>query len=129
MKCLSVWQPWAWLIIHAPAPNGPKDVENRTWYTDYRGPLLICASQRRDWKEYWRADRCARERGITLPGWYALSYGNAIGIIDLVDCVRNYPSKWAEPDLWHWILANPRSVKPFFVRGYQKLFEVEAQVV
>jgi hypothetical protein len=26
MKCLSVWQPWAHLIV-----RGVKDVENRTW--------------------------------------------------------------------------------------------------
>ena len=39
MKCLSILQPWAWAIIH-----GGKDVENRTWRTAYRGPLLIHAS-------------------------------------------------------------------------------------
>jgi len=32
VKCLSIRQPWAWLIIH-----GGKDVENRTWWTDYPG--------------------------------------------------------------------------------------------
>lgn len=38
MKCLSVRQPWAHLIL-----NGPKDVENRIWAPAYRGPLLIHA--------------------------------------------------------------------------------------
>jgi ASCH domain len=35
---LTVRQPWAWAIIH-----GGKDVENRSWRTKYRGPLLIHA--------------------------------------------------------------------------------------
>ncbi len=43
MKCLSVRQPWASLII-----RGTKDVENRTWDTDYRGRLAIHASKRRE---------------------------------------------------------------------------------
>lgn len=41
MKALSVLEPWATLIIH----HG-KSVENRTWPTTYRGPLVICASKK-----------------------------------------------------------------------------------
>lgn len=39
MKVLSIQQPWAHLIV-----SGCKDVENRGWKTDYRGPLFIHAS-------------------------------------------------------------------------------------
>jgi hypothetical protein len=39
MKVLVVQQPWAWLIV-----NKHKDIENRTWKTKHRGPLLIQAS-------------------------------------------------------------------------------------
>jgi hypothetical protein len=35
---LSIRQPWAWLIV-----QGHKPIENRTWPTTYRGPLLIHA--------------------------------------------------------------------------------------
>ena len=41
MKALSVRQPWAELIV-----AGLKDVENRTWRTDYRGPVLIHAGMK-----------------------------------------------------------------------------------
>jgi hypothetical protein len=44
VKCLTVCQPWAWAIVH-----GRKHVENRTWATDYRGPLLIHAGGSRRW--------------------------------------------------------------------------------
>jgi hypothetical protein len=43
MKVISIRQPWASLIV-----IGAKDVENRTWPTRYRGPVLIHASQRAD---------------------------------------------------------------------------------
>ncbi|ATC34130.1 ASCH domain-containing protein [Caulobacter vibrioides] len=33
---LSILQPWAWLIV-----NGYKDIENRTWRTHRRGPILV----------------------------------------------------------------------------------------
>ena len=40
MKALSIKQPWAWLIV-----NGYKDIENRTWKTNYRGTFLVHASK------------------------------------------------------------------------------------
>ena len=36
MKALSIRQPWASLIL-----TGSKRIENRTWSTQYRGPLFI----------------------------------------------------------------------------------------
>jgi|ERR1700758_4475866 hypothetical protein len=36
MKVIVIRQPWAWLIV-----NGFKDIENRSWRTRYRGPLMI----------------------------------------------------------------------------------------
>jgi len=43
LPCLSVRPPWAQAIV-----AGVKDVENRSWKTRYRGPVLIHASQRFD---------------------------------------------------------------------------------
>ena len=40
MKCITVRQPWADLIA-----SGAKRVENRTWRTHHRGPLLIHAAK------------------------------------------------------------------------------------
>lgn len=41
MKALSILQPWAWLIT-----AGHKDIENRRWWTNYRGPFLIHAGKK-----------------------------------------------------------------------------------
>jgi hypothetical protein len=43
MLGLSVWQPWAWLIV-----NGYKDIENRNWWTRFTGRFLVHASKRMD---------------------------------------------------------------------------------
>jgi hypothetical protein len=43
MKIISIRQPWAPLIV-----SGIKDVENRTWRTNYRVLVLIHASLRSD---------------------------------------------------------------------------------
>jgi len=40
MRAISLWQPWASLI-----EAGAKPFETRSWSTDYRGPLVICAAK------------------------------------------------------------------------------------
>jgi hypothetical protein len=39
LRCLAIRQPWAWAIC-----VGAKDIENRTWKTDYRRTIAIVAS-------------------------------------------------------------------------------------
>lgn len=43
IKALTIRQPWAHAIFHL-----GKDVENRSWRTRYRGPLLIHAGAHRE---------------------------------------------------------------------------------
>jgi hypothetical protein len=43
MKAITLHEPWAWLVAH-----GLKEVETRSWSTDYRGPLAIHAGKKRD---------------------------------------------------------------------------------
>jgi ASCH domain len=65
MKIISIRQPWAGLIV-----SGLKDVENRTWPTRYRGPILIHASQRPD--EISRED-IERRFGVSPPSLQPLA--------------------------------------------------------
>ena len=71
---LSIRQPWCHHILH----DG-KDIENRNWRTTYRGPVLIHAGQRGDGD---------RQDYIELPR------GGIVGIVDIVDCVDDHPSRW-----------------------------------
>ena len=76
MKTLSVHQPWAHLIV-----TGVKNVENRTWYTQVRGTVLIHAG-----KEVDKAGLLwCRENGIALPAH--LPTGGIVGQVDLVGMV------------------------------------------
>jgi hypothetical protein len=77
-KAFSVRQPWAPLILH-----GGKNVENRSQRTNYRGMVGIHASKT-------MRKSLVREYGLdpeTLPT------GVVIGLVELVDCVRNSKRK------------------------------------
>ena len=67
MKALTIRQPWASLIV-----DGEKRVENRTWPTKYRGPLLIHAGKSR-----LEVDRDQARR---------LPFSAIIGQVEVVDC-------------------------------------------
>ena len=64
MKAIVVYPVWAWAIVH-----GHKPVENRSWHTQHRGPLLIQASQDTvDSRQgNARARKILAELGVTVP--------------------------------------------------------------
>jgi hypothetical protein len=112
-KCLSVRQPWASLIV-----NGTKTVENRSWSTNYRGLLLIHASQKVD------RDACLGH-GIDPD---SLPRGVILGAIHVKDCLpptEPCRSRWADKGAHHWLLASPRRVRrPVVFKGRVGLFNV-----
>jgi hypothetical protein len=117
VKCLSVRQPWAWLIIH-----GGKNVENRTWKypPKYRGRLYIHASQGIDLTGY-------SVRGVKkIPSPDQIERGGLIGYVDFIGV--NDPkcnSPWAEPGLMHLDLINPVPICFFPCKGQLGIFNVE----
>lgn len=67
MRCLSIRQPWVWAILHA-----GKRIENRSWSTNYRGPIAIHAAKgmtkaEYDEFEYWWAIEFPRRPLQTFP--------------------------------------------------------------
>ena len=83
---ISVRQPWAWLIV-----NGFKDVENRTWLTNYRGKIFIHAAQKFDKAGYeWVVEHF----NIQLPAPTKFERGGIVGEAELVDCVTVHESPW-----------------------------------
>lgn len=117
MKALSIKQPWASLIA-----NGVKDIENRTWKTNFRGRIYIHASGHPaftgSYKEnlpidFWGGVSEAEKRNL-LDSFQ--NRGAIIGEVDIVDCVINHHSEWAEKSsfltgcsvpIYNWVLANP----------------------
>ena len=62
MKALSIRQPWAWLIV-----NAYKDIENRTWSTDFRGRVYVHAGKRVKPGDFPKQRDYIREYGLILP--------------------------------------------------------------
>jgi hypothetical protein len=97
LKALSIRQPWAWLIA-----NGHKHIENRTWRTSYRGPILIHASQGMTRQEYEDAFQFVMDVGgielaRRLPRIKELERGGVVGFAELRACIE--PSMRTSP--WH----------------------------
>lgn len=97
MKAVSVQQPWASLIAH-----GIKDIENRTWRTHFRGKVYIHASGKKvidclrvlNEEQYLIAQKYFLKQGLNKFSDLPLSA--IIGEVEIVDCVINHPSIWAE---------------------------------
>ena len=122
MKVIVVRQPWAWLIV-----NGFKDIENRTWATRYRGPLLIQASARRPTEREMEEFRhLAGKRRIKLPEEFDL--GGIVGIVRIDDCVSRSKSKWFEGPVG-WVLSKPKKLPFIPLKGQLGLFNPTRQVV
>ncbi len=101
VKAITVQQPWASLIMARATNPRAKDIENRTWTTNHRGPLAIHAGKAIDrdgfpYAEYHR---------IELPD--PLPLGVILGTVTLVDVVRDALSSWASGGQWNWVLADP----------------------
>jgi len=119
MKTITIKQPYAYLIC-----SGLKDIENRTWPTKFRGRVLIHASAKPvklnplyvQWRKLSYGQRMLVESNL-LPN------SAIIGSVEIVDCVINHSSIWAEKSYQHfaeeqkkpiseqiiynWVLANP----------------------
>lgn len=103
MKALSIKEPWASLIA-----SREKSIETRTWKTNHRGRLLLCASQK-------------------PKGTFS---GMAFAVVDLIDCrpMTKADEKAAcckvYPGAWSWVLGEVRLIIPFPMKGQLNIFEV-----
>lgn len=110
MRVLTIKQPWAGAIFAL-----QKNVENRSWYTPYRGLLLIHAGA--------ALDKSAPIEPAEGDVWTA---GSIIGAVELVGCVQMQAGKWAAAGAWHWLLKNPVTLsKPMAARGRLGLWSLD----
>ncbi len=134
MKALTVRQPWAWAIIHA-----GKNIENRSWRTDYRGPLLIHAGKYFPSRQESETCRKIVEAASPEISWAEAHesrqrYGSIIGRVNLVDCVhvkspvaaQYLESPWSYGP-WLWILGRPEPLEPVSEWGRLGVFTVSAE--
>ena len=127
MKALTIRQPWAWAFFHA---RPVKDVENRSRNTRHRGPLAIHSAAKCS-PAYYEAAAAEIKRitGKRPPPLEELPLGQVLGTVNVVDCVRDSYSPWAQRDMAHWQVENPQPCEPFPAKGQQTLFEVHSPVL
>lgn len=127
MKAISVKQPWAYLIC-----AGVKDIENRTWQCPkkYIGKRVLIHASGTPWP--WQNTLIylsdAMKKVFLKMGFDGIWLRNLqtsaiIGSVEIVDCVQNHPSIWAEKTevkylttekgreikekpIYNWVLAN-----------------------
>lgn len=124
MKALTIKQPYAHLIA-----CGIKDIENRSWQTKYRGRILIHAAAT-EFKGGWNALTKSQKYEARFNVGDTAHMSAIIGSVEIVDCVKNHPSVWANEGEWNWVLANPIIFKkPILnVKGKLSLWEYKGEL-
>ena len=104
MKAISIKEPWASLIR-----DGRKSIETRTWVTNYRGDILLCAS---------------KDPKTDISG-------NAFAVAELYDIkpMTKKDEKAAGckiyPRAQSWFLRNIRPIIPFEIQGRLGIFDTK----
>lgn len=120
MKCLSVRQPYAALVI-----AGIKTIECRTWSAPLRETILIHAATKS-----LPLDPQYRPLLQRVPAHLLGAAGVVIGKVRVTDCRRLMPSDRAaalfdpKPGYYGWLLEGAEEIPLLSVRGRQKLFDV-----
>jgi len=136
-RVLSVRQPYASLLV-----SGVKDIENRSRRTSYRGTVLIHASAKmhdivdhmRETKNYLMPFTSMQQRiystAVVNESNKETDFSAIIGSVDIVDCVQNHPSEWAEKGQWHWVCENARKFEHPIrdVKGKLGIWEWEGEI-
>lgn len=118
MKALTIKQPWAHLIV-----TGQKDIENRSWATAYRGPVLIHAGKSLDVDGLDWLRAC----GVTVPHDRYLDRGGFVGVAWLADCVTRSDSDWFEGP-YGFVLTGVRRCQFYPCKGALGLWNVPDDV-
>ncbi|HEY0914527.1 MAG TPA: hypothetical protein VGE22_06635 [Solimonas sp.] len=137
MKAITICQPYAHLIC----VTKTKGVENRTWPTRHRGPLLIHAGKSRKWLNTLDGVDIDLTYGIKLAD---MSFGAVVGAATLADCIHidHIQSKavaerfpWLQDHEhasgpWCWVLVNRVMFpQPVAWKGAQGLFDIPEDAV
>lgn len=132
-KAISLHQPWASLIV-----MGHKCFETRSWSTNYRGKLVICAAKKKTKALELSYHSLANIFNINLLkySWNKLSFGMAIAVCDLTDCISmtdDFIEKQSKSELacghWEtgrytWKLEDIKPLIPTPITGKQGLWNV-----
>jgi hypothetical protein len=109
---LSIHHAWATMIA-----TGQKTIETRTWPTSYRGDLVMASTHQ------------------PYPDDPGPLRGFAFAIVTLADCrLMTAADEQAAcsdyvPGLFAWVLTDPRPIQPVYVKGKQRIWYLEAELI
>jgi hypothetical protein len=136
MKALSWKEPYASLMLHG-------KIETRTWSTNYRGQVLICASQK-PYSDLQTCDISGEIQSIRISDTLfsneieltRFKNGFAFAVGELVDCrpmtIEDEDKCFVQyrPGLWCHIYENVRELEyPIFWKGSQRWKNVPEDIV
>lgn len=132
MKALTIKNPWCSLIT-----KGVKNVENRTWKTSYRGPILLHSSQRplsfRNPNDIFTYEQW---EGLDLQTRMDVIRGDEngaiLGVAMLTDIRDDLFGKnpWALENNYHWVLENAEPlITPIPIKGKLNLWNVDMEEI
>lgn len=127
IPALSIRQPWAWLIVH-----GYKDIENRDWPTNFRGPLLVHAGLTMAKCHYEQTVTDLTAAGLCppdLPAFHDLPRGGFVGWTRVVDCCTEHPSPWKIEGRHGFVLRDSRPMPFLSWPGRLGFFNVPKEAV
>lgn len=123
---LTVRRPWASLLL-VPDALGGKNIENRTWSTKYRGPVMLIAGTRID----AHGVDAARDAGLHAT-WHTEQQGwlGAAVLTDVHPADGDCCQPWGQAPhpgepLYHWVFEHPaRLASPVYGTGFLGLRKV-----
>jgi hypothetical protein len=133
MKGLSIRQPWIYAIF-----NLGKNIENRDWYQNVSGRIVVHASGTCSKYDYedgrdWIMSNIGLDEANKIPHRDALTLGAIVGTVDITG-VCSTTSRLAEPSPWFvgaygYILKNPVLLpEPIPFKGMLGFWDVPAEV-
>ena len=120
MKALSIKQPWVHAILHE-----GKDIENRSWKSNYRGWIALHASAK---------PLTSPVEEFRCPDLKSLDYSAICGVARLIDITTNSRSKWFyRPDdgsiNYGWVFADATPLKkPIPCKGALGVWEIPSEI-
>lgn len=128
MKAISLWQPWASAMA-----EGIKKNETRSWFTPYRGDLVICSAKRKPTNEEV-GDAALHIHAMTMPYGFALCVVELYGIVPTSNFHREQPTELSEaeadlgdytPGRFAWLTRHLRTLRnPVPIVGRQSLWDL-----
>lgn len=129
LKALSMYQPYAWMVA-----NGYTTIDDRSWYTPYRGKLIIHASKKIDIHYHTYLKEILK---INIPEPEELDYGGIIAICDLTECRNLSKTPTITPELhahagqltYGFVMENIKKIPLIPYRGMAGLFEIPISTI